>query len=187
MISAAATPSQVRLRSLRSGYCVRKACILLPNDDGLRGGYAHPRNYQVRKSAGVVLEGEGRQRRRVIRMEGAFLLPTVRRSQSINGLLYARERIREFWLRKRAQAIQRKRRNGKRGWGGPVGPLQGSFMASTTSWTGSSRHRSRASRTCTGWLPASTGGCCPSRGSCHLGSRSSRRRCRSSRSDRPQR
>src|SRR5436305_5041328 len=92
MISAAATPSQVRLRSLRSGYCVRKACILLPNDDGLRGGYAHPRNYQVRKSAGVVLEGEGRQRRRVIRMEGAFLLPAVRRSQSINGLLYARER-----------------------------------------------------------------------------------------------
>ena len=127
MISAAATPSQVRLRSLRSGYCVRKACILLPNDDGLRGGYAHPRNYQVRKSAGVVLEGEGRQRRRVIRMEGAFLLPTVRRNQSINGLLYARERIRQFGLRKRAQAIQGKRRDGKRGWGGPVGPLQGVY------------------------------------------------------------
>src|SRR5947208_10950985 len=127
MSSAAATPSQVRLRSLRSGYCVRKACILLPNDDGLRRECTHWRNSQVRKSAGVVLEGEGRQRRRVIRMEGAFLLPTVRRSQSINGLLYARERIRQFGLRKRAQAIQGKRRNGKRGWGGPVGPLQGAY------------------------------------------------------------
>src|SRR5438034_11162170 len=106
MISAAATPSQVRLRSLRSGYCVRKACILLPNDDGLRGGYAHPRNYQVRKSAGVVLEGEGRQRRRVIRMDGAFLLATVRRSQSINGLLYALGRARQVGLRQRATALQ---------------------------------------------------------------------------------
>src|SRR6266550_3429903 len=94
MISAAATPSQVRLRTFRSGYCLRKACTRSPNDDGLRGECAHRRNSQVRKSAGVVLEGEGRQRRRVIRMEGAFLLPTVRRSQSINGLLYARERIR---------------------------------------------------------------------------------------------
>src|SRR5436309_8880072 len=124
MVSAPATPSQVRLRSLRSGYCVRKACILLPNDDGLRGGYAHPRNSQVRKSAGVVLEGEGRQRRRVIRMEGAFLLPTVRRSQSINGLLYARERVRQFGLRKRAQAIQGKRRREKR-LGRAGGPSSG--------------------------------------------------------------
>src|SRR6266550_5858890 len=126
MISAAATPSQVRLRSLCSGYCLRKACILSPNHDGRRGECTHPRNSQVRKSAGVVLDGEGRQRRRVIRMEGAFL-PTVRRNQSINGLLYARERIRPFGLRKRAQAIQGKRRNGKRGWGGPVGHLQGVY------------------------------------------------------------
>src|SRR5213083_617605 len=127
MISAAATPSQVRLRSLRSGYCVRKACILLPNDDGLRGGYAHPRNYQVRKSAGVVLEGEGRQRRRVIRMEGAFLLPTVRRNQSINGLLYARERIRQFGLRKRAQAIQGKTEKREKRLGRAGGPSSGVY------------------------------------------------------------
>src|SRR5438132_13252715 len=76
------------------GYCLRKASIRSPNDDGRRGECTHPRNSQARKSAGVVLEGEGRQRRRVIRMEGAFLLPTIRRSQSINGLLYARERVR---------------------------------------------------------------------------------------------
>src|SRR5437870_13265812 len=105
MTSAAATPSQVRLRSLRSGYCVRKACVLLPNDDGLRRECTHWRNSQVRKSAGAGLEGEGRQRRRVIRLERAFLLPTVRSSQSINGLLYARESIRQFGLRERAHAL----------------------------------------------------------------------------------
>src|SRR6266550_4327008 len=127
MISAVATPSQVRLRPSSPGYCLRAACIRSPSHERGRGGCAHRRNSQVRKSAGVVLEGEGRQRRRVIRMEGAFLLPTVRRNQSINGLLYARERIRQFGLRKRAQAIQGKRRNGKRGWGGPVGPHQGVY------------------------------------------------------------
>src|SRR3989442_8065162 len=113
IISAAATPIQVRLRMLLSGYWVRKVSIYPPNHHGDCESCSHRRNSQVRKSAGVVLEGEGRQRRRVIRMEGAFLLPTVRRSQSINGLLYARERIREFGLRNRAQAINGKRRNGK--------------------------------------------------------------------------
>src|SRR2546430_5258824 len=39
------------------------------------------------------------------------------------------------------------------------------FMASTKTIAGSSFHRSTASRTCTRWLPATTGGCCPSRGS----------------------
>src|SRR5206468_11051956 len=96
MTSAAATPSQVRLRSLRSGYCVRKACILLPTDDGLRRECTHSRNSQVRNSAGAVLAGEGRQRRRVIRVEGAFLLPTVRRCETSHGLLYSRERMRQL-------------------------------------------------------------------------------------------
>src|SRR5439155_19505610 len=93
MISAAATPSQVRLRTFRPGYCLRKACIPSPNDDGCRGECTHPRNSQVRKSAVVVLEGEGRQRRRVIGIEGAFLLPAVGRNESMNGVLYAGESI----------------------------------------------------------------------------------------------
>src|SRR5947209_18559240 len=89
------------------GYCLRKASIRSPNDDGRRGGCTHRRNSQVRKSAGVVLEGEGRQRRRVIRMEGAYLLPTIRRSQSINGLLYARERDASEWTDSGMEAVER--------------------------------------------------------------------------------
>src|SRR5438309_9473962 len=127
MISAAATPSQVRLRTLLSRILSQRGMHPLTEPRARSRRMYSSRNSQVRKSAGVVLEGEGRQRRRVIRMEGAFLLPTVRRSQSINGLLYARERVRQFGLRKRAQAIQGKRRDGKRGWGGPVGTLQGVY------------------------------------------------------------
>src|SRR2546429_7134693 len=87
------------------GCCLRKARIRSPSHD--RGGCTHRRNSQVRKSAGVVLEGEGRQRRRVIRMEGAYLLPTIRRSQSINGLLYARERDASEWTDSGMEAVER--------------------------------------------------------------------------------
>src|SRR2546421_13047857 len=99
MISATATPSEVRLRSLRSGYCLRKTCIRSPNDDGRRG------NLLIR---GIPRYGKAPAscwRERVdnagasFAWRGAFLLPTVRRRQSINGLLYARERIREFGMR----------------------------------------------------------------------------------------
>ena len=77
MMRAAATPIQVRLRMLLSGYRVRRASIHSPSSRWRSGVMYHRRNSQIRKSAGVVLEGEGRQRRRVIRMEGAYLLPVV--------------------------------------------------------------------------------------------------------------
>src|SRR5437667_3683807 len=50
IISAAATPSQVRLRSLRSGICVRKAGIPSPNHDGDRGESTHWRNSRYGKA-----------------------------------------------------------------------------------------------------------------------------------------
>src|SRR5207302_2177144 len=114
MVSAAATPSQVRLRTLLSRILSQRGMHPLTEPRARSRRVYSSRNSQVRKSAGVVLEGEGRQRRRVIRMEGAYLLPTVRRSQSINGLLYARERDASEWTDSGMEAVERGDSNGRR-------------------------------------------------------------------------
>src|SRR2546426_2490626 len=99
MISATATPSRVRLRTFRSGCCLRKARTRSPNDDGFRGGVCSSEEFSGTEKRRRRVGGRGSTTPARHSHGGAFLLPTVRRNQSINGLLYARERIREFGLR----------------------------------------------------------------------------------------
>src|SRR5256886_4317510 len=77
MISAAATPSHVRLRIRFSGSMPGNASIRAPNEHGGRDVGVHRGTPRDGKAPASRLEGEGRQRRRVIRMEGAYLLPRL--------------------------------------------------------------------------------------------------------------
>src|SRR5437870_191545 len=76
MIRAAATPSHVRLRIRFSDQCLE----MHPSVHRVRmevATWVHRGTPRDGKAPASRLEGEGRQRRRVIRMEGAYLLPRL--------------------------------------------------------------------------------------------------------------
>src|SRR3989454_11461420 len=113
MISATATPSQVRLRTFAPDIVSERRAPAHRTTMAFAGIYSSeefPGTEKRRRRVG----GRGSTTPARHSHGGASLLPTVRRNQSINGLLYARERIREFGMRKRARAIQGKRETGKR-------------------------------------------------------------------------